>query len=1091
MAAQATFCPRRRRRRPSTVARAMPLLFSLIILLDTINAFVVRPFGAPFTGASPPLASRSAAATTPTSSTVMMVTNNKASSTSRKPRGSFLGRFLLRTLGTLSAAIGLAVAPLPRQTVEDALADPEAALQQLQTMDVGATMRDGAGGLLRNWEDGGYESTLSALSAKAGEFLASVQASLARAGEVDVGAVTELIKSGDMLQALNQATGIDASATNVALQAKGAEWLTAFDGRVEEAAQGLGDLLGGSGAGVLPPGLASQDVVRNVASFLKQAAINPTIRLQTEETLAAILVSGLGLTAAKALFFAKPSAGALMTGPPLVYDPALIDAYFGARPGKVLARLVSGLSASSGFLSGLLMDYVLGTKEENAEKRAIQVKNLITELGPVFIKVAQLISVRPDILGPVYLKQLQLLQDQVKPFSSAEATEIIASNLPKGTQLTDVYKDPAMAFKEPVAAASLGQVYKAELVDGTEVAVKVQRPNMLENITLDLYTVRLLCNIGKRVPKIAASCASFIEVLNNWGGRFQQEIDYVQEKENTRKFAEAMGACELVKDAIVVPEVFDSLSTRDVLVTTWIEGRKINSFNKDDPAENLQLQKILAVMLNSYLVQLLDTGILHADPHAGNFLVTPDGRLAILDHGLVTEIEADRRLALIEYVAHLTAQDWEATVCDLVRLGFIPQEIADDKKKLGIVAPILGSVLEQLSNGGGAKAVNVDEIGDQVESLAEQYPLTIPPWFGLIVRAFSAIEGLGLGLDPSYSIVNQCFPFLARRLLTDDSPRVRAALKSFLYGSEQQLKVERVNDMIEGYRNFTNSFDEMAVTVGGAPLTSISASSFSSPSSSSSLAPLPNTREGLLTLASSAARREGGGKGYLEFDKPTMEVLQILFNKDGNFVQELVTDELVRMADAAIKEVTGLVARRAKSTPLAISNFIRRPTAGGPLGTLALLPFFPLMTLLGILTALAERAETLSQLTEEDRESLKTLRLLLGVVAVRPTLDDSNSSSSNNSPFPFPFPPLPPFFFPRPGRSSSSGTFPFPFPLPPPFGSPANSAAFVENALGVSRQVLPEIAPGVAAIGRRFLSQLTGRILNRLADELDGPGNRL
>lgn len=388
--------------------------------------------------------------------------------------------------------------------------------------------------------------------------------------------------------------------------------------------------------------------------------------------------------------------------------------------------------------------------------------------------------------------------------------------------------------------------------------------------------------------------------------------------------------------------------------------------------------------------------------------------------------------------------------------------------------------------------MNVDEIGDQVESLAEQYPLTIPPWFGLIVRAFSAIEGLGLGLDSSYSIVNQCFPFLARRLLTDDSPRVRAALKSFLYGSEQQLKVERVNDMIEGYRNFTNSFDEMAVTVGGAPLLS----SPSSPSSSG-LTPLPNTRAGLLTLASSAAGAggggSGGGKGYLEFDKPTMEVLQILFDKDGNFVQELVTDELVRMADAAIKEVTGLVARRAKSTPLALSNLIRRPTAGGPLGTLALLPFLPLMTLLGIFTALAERAETLSQLTEEDRESLKTLRLLLGVVAVQPTMDGSSSSSSgNNSPFPFPFPPPPPFLFPLPGRSSSSGTFPFPFPFPSsPFGSPASSAAFVESALGMSRQVLPEIAPGVAAIGRRFLSQLTGRILNRLADELDGPGNRL
>jgi len=707
------------------MAPAAPLrvLLPLVLLVGTVNAFVVRPSGAPVVaGASTRLASRSAAAVAPSTSTRMMATNNnKASSRSR---GRFLGRFFRRTVGTVSAFIGLGVAPLPRQVVEEALADPEAALQQLKTMDVGATIRDGAGDLWRSFENGdfayqsgndNYESTLSA-------FLASVQASVARAGEVDVGAVTELLKSGEILQALNQATGIDASATNDALQAKGAEWLAAFDGRVEEAAQGLGDLLGGSDGGVLPPGLASQDIVRIVASFLKQAAVNPAMRLQTEETLAAVLVSGLGLAAAKALFFSKPSAGALMKSPPLVYDSVLIDAYFGARPGKVLARLVRGLSASSGFLSGLLMDYVLGTKEENAEKRAIQVKVLITELGPVFIKVAQLISVRPDIVGPVYLKQLQLLQDQVKPFSSIKATKIIAANLPKGTKLTDVYKDPVNSFREPVAAASLGQVYKAELLDGTEVAVKVQRPNMLENITLDLYTVRLLCNIGKTIPKFAASCASFIEVLNNWGGRFQQEIDYVQEKRNTRKFAEAMGACALVKDAIVVPEVFDSLSTRDVLVTSWIDGRKINSFNKDDPAENLQLQKILAVMLNSYLVQLLDTGILHAvryfswfvegdgwvrreglfeglfgsvvgsllcveisfcrasfdldahsyrpslppslppnpqDPHAGNFLVTPDGRLAILDHGLVTEIEADRRLALIEYVAHLTAQDWE------------------------------------------------------------------------------------------------------------------------------------------------------------------------------------------------------------------------------------------------------------------------------------------------------------------------------------------------------------------------------------------------------------------------------------------------
>ncbi len=1044
----------RRRRRNTTLA----LVLVVAATTTTLASAFVPPATAPRPAHHPQ--QRRAAAVH------MMAAKGSSSSTKPTKKGSFLGRALRITLGTFAAAVGLTVAPLPRETVEGILADPEASMEQLATMDVGATLRDTATNLWQGLEDGlesfsvsNAEAGLADVAATTSAFFSNLQTSLPNVGG-SFQEFTGLLKAGDLVQALTDA-GAEA---NVAVQAQSAEWLAAVDSRVEETAQSLGELLSGGG---LPAGLASQDVVRHVATFLKQAAINPEMRMQTEETLAAILVSGLGLAAAKTLFFSKPSAGALMDSPPLVYDPALIDAYYQARPGAVLGRLLSGLHSASGYLSGLLMDYVLGTKEQNAAKRAKQLVPLITELGPVFIKVAQLISVRPDIVGPVYLKELQQLQDQVKAFSSTEAMALVAKNLPKGTRLEDVYKNPKEAFKQPVAAASLGQVYKAELLDGTEVAVKVQRPNMLESITLDLYTVRLLCNVGKSIPKIKQSCESFIEVLNNWGGRFTQEIDYVQEAANTRNFAKAMSTSPVVKDAIVVPTVFADISTREILVTEWIEGRKINSFDKSDPADRKKLEAILGVMLNSYLVQLLETGILHADPHAGNFLVTPDGKLAILDHGLVTEIDADRRLALVEYVAHLTAQDWEATVVDLVRLGFIPQEIADDKKKLGIVAPILGSVLEQLSNGGGAKAVNVDEIGDQVESLAEQYPLTIPPWFGLIVRAFSAIEGLGLGLDSGYSIVNQCYPYLARRLLTDDSPRIRAALKSFLYGSEQQLKVERVNEMVEGYRNFSMAFDDMAVTVGGAPRGGAGATM-----ANGALVP--------------AAGGSGGGRNndYLVIDKSTMEVLQILFHKDGNLVQELVTDEMVRMADAAIKEVTGLVARRAKAPPVAFANLFRRQL--GPLGNLAMLPFLPLMTVLSIFASLAERAETLSQLTDEDRESLKTLRLLLGVVGVQqqpPGNNAEGSSNANNNLFPFPFPPPPPFLLPG---SSGRNNFPFPFPAP--------NAAMVQTAMDMSagmRQVLPEIAPGMAGIGRRFLTQLTGRILNRLADELEGPGNRL
>lgn len=399
---------------------------------------------------------------------------------------------------------------------------------------------------------------------------------------------------------------------------------------MEAVAQSLGDLLGEAAGSVpaLGDSTASQAAVRSLATFLKQAAVNPAARLQTEAALGALVVGGLTLAVGKsllgpALMGEAPASLLSADGrPPAEYDGALIDAYYKARPGRVLKRLVAALSDSSGYLGGLLVDYVTGSSEANAPTRAKQLTTLITELGPVFIKVAQLLSVRPDIIGPVYLKELRTLQDQVKSFSSKEAHALIAANLPQGTTLADVYEDPARDFQTPVAAASLGQVYRAVLKDGTVVAVKVQRPRMLESITLDIYTLRLVMNVGARVgnARIKRQCRSFIEVLDNWGGRFIQELDYEQEAINSRNFFAAMKSNPLVSENIIVPRVFDEISTRYVLVTEWVEGRKISAFNKDDPKDKERLEQIVAVLLNSYLIQLLETGFLHADPHAVRFI---------------------------------------------------------------------------------------------------------------------------------------------------------------------------------------------------------------------------------------------------------------------------------------------------------------------------------------------------------------------------------------------------------------------------------------------------------------------------------------
>ena len=155
-------------------------------------------------------------------------------------------------------------------------------------------------------------------------------------------------------------------------------------------------------------------------------------------------------------------------------------------------------------------------------------------------------------------------------------------------------------------------------------------------------------------------------------------------------------------------------------------------------------------------------------------------------------------------MAHLSARDFDATLTDLVRLGFIPQDVDADPERRAIVAPLLGSVLSELQKGGGAQRINIEQVGAQIEQLGREYPLLIPPYFGLIIRTFSSLEGAGLRSDSDYTILDECFPYMAHRLLTDDSPRIRTALRTFLYGSNaEQLRVDRVEEVIEGFRKFS------------------------------------------------------------------------------------------------------------------------------------------------------------------------------------------------------------------------------------------------------------------------------------------------
>ena len=286
---------------------------------------------------------------------------------------------------------------------------------------------------------------------------------------------------------------------------------------------------------------------------------------------------------------------------PYDYDPVALKKFFSSRPLAVLTRILQVTSVGSGFLFQTLLDQLLKRIERNPDleiERAAQLRDLITSLGPFFIKIGQALSIRPDVLSPRSMVELQKLCDKVPSYDSRVAFATIQEEL--GRPVEEIFSE---ITPEPVAAASLGQVYKAKLkATGETVAVKVQRPAVLETVSLDLYLARELGLLLRRLP-FSVQRLDTVGLLDEFAYRFYQELDYELECENGLRIMEDMRVLPMV----VIPKNYPTYTSRRVHVAEWIEGEKLSQSKADDVGALVNLGVI------TYLTQLLESGFFHAE----------------------------------------------------------------------------------------------------------------------------------------------------------------------------------------------------------------------------------------------------------------------------------------------------------------------------------------------------------------------------------------------------------------------------------------------------------------------------------------------
>lgn len=374
--------------------------------------------------------------------------------------------------------------------------------------------------------------------------------------------------------------------------------------------------------------------------------------------------------------------------------------------------------------------------EEGHTQRARHLTQTLEALGPTFIKLAQVLSARADVLPPIYLKELSTLQDKVKPDPTETIKAVISTELHR--PIEQVFEDFADI---PLAAASLGQVHRARY-NGEDVVIKVLRPRVPQLIQVDLQVLFALLTILNTFISYSPFLRSFTTVLTEFRRVIQEEMNFQLEARHVKMFQHNLAH----EKWVLIPKVYDELTTRRVIVLQFLEGVKINQVEKLEQM-GIDIDLVIRRLARIYIHQVMIDGLLHADPHPGNILVDSQSRIIILDFGMVIRIDASFKRHLIKYAIALANNDVDSMVHEMYELQLV--EPGTNKAMLRDLAVLMLEIQEQ----GKISARKVQQMMNALMNAFYEFPFTLPSELVYIARATSLIEGIGFIHNPWFDAV--------------------------------------------------------------------------------------------------------------------------------------------------------------------------------------------------------------------------------------------------------------------------------------------------------------------------------------------------